>query len=236
MHPDANFRLGARHDSTRRLRNDLPWRGKRVRTYKHYVVSPDPKDGIGLEALRELATTWAAEHSPEMQGRHRLPQRQRPRHPPCSRGREQHQHRDGQTPPRPGPQGARRVAAGYSGAPGALRAAGAGACRRGGTGPEAQSETPSRDISQRVRAPRRKGAHGARRVLLDSRHPRPRAHSPHRGEERGGVPKRALFHGRDRHGQLAPGAEARLDIRARRSSHQKDLRGAHGARLRARAP
>ena len=43
-------------DSTRRsFGNDLPWRGKRVRTYKHYVVSPDPKDSVILDALRDLA-------------------------------------------------------------------------------------------------------------------------------------------------------------------------------------
>lgn len=53
-------------DATRRsFGNDLPWRGKRVRTYKHYVVSPDPKDGIALEALRDLATSWAQEHFSE---------------------------------------------------------------------------------------------------------------------------------------------------------------------------
>lgn len=53
-------------DATRRsFGNDLPWRGKRVRTYKHYVVSPDPKDGIALEALRGLATSWAQEHFSE---------------------------------------------------------------------------------------------------------------------------------------------------------------------------
>ena len=53
-------------DETRRaFGNDLPWRGKRVRTYKHYVVSPDPKDGISLEALRELAISWAQEHFSE---------------------------------------------------------------------------------------------------------------------------------------------------------------------------
>ena len=56
MHPDAAFDWARVMDSTRRaFGNDLPWRGKRVRTYKHYVVSPDPKDGIGLEALRELS-------------------------------------------------------------------------------------------------------------------------------------------------------------------------------------
>lgn len=53
-------------DATRRsFGNDLPWRGKRARTYKHYVVSPDPKDGIAFEALRELATSWAQEHFSE---------------------------------------------------------------------------------------------------------------------------------------------------------------------------
>lgn len=65
-HPEAAFDWARVMDSTRRaFGNDLPWRGKRVRTYKHYVVSPDPKDGIGLEVLRELATTWAAEHFSE---------------------------------------------------------------------------------------------------------------------------------------------------------------------------
>lgn len=65
-HPEAAFDWARVMDSTRRaFGNDLPWRGKRVRTYKHYVVSPNPRDGIGLEALRELATTWAAEHFSE---------------------------------------------------------------------------------------------------------------------------------------------------------------------------
>lgn len=50
-------------DETRRaFGNDKPWRGKKVRTYKHYVVSPDPKDGVGLDALRDLAVSWAREH------------------------------------------------------------------------------------------------------------------------------------------------------------------------------
>ena len=62
-HPEMSFDWARVMDSTRRsFGNDLPWRGRRVRTYKHYVVSPDPKDGIGLEALRELATAWAIEH------------------------------------------------------------------------------------------------------------------------------------------------------------------------------
>ena len=62
------FDWAAVMDETRRaFGNDLPWRGKRVRTYKHYVVSPDPKDGAGLSALRELATAWAEEHFPDFE-------------------------------------------------------------------------------------------------------------------------------------------------------------------------
>lgn len=65
-HPEMSFDWARVMDSTRHaFGNDLPWRGRRVRTYKHYVVSPDPRDGIGLEALRKLATAWAAEHFSE---------------------------------------------------------------------------------------------------------------------------------------------------------------------------
>lgn len=38
--------------------NDTPWRGKRARTYMHFVVSPDPADRITLEQLRELTRAW----------------------------------------------------------------------------------------------------------------------------------------------------------------------------------
>lgn len=62
------FDWAAVMDETRRaFGNDLPWRGKRVRTYKHYVVSPDPKDGASLSALRGLATAWAEEHFSEFE-------------------------------------------------------------------------------------------------------------------------------------------------------------------------
>lgn len=53
--------------------NDLPWRGKRARTYKHYVVSPDPKalaaslqelaEAQGLTALRPPQATGVAAHA-----------------------------------------------------------------------------------------------------------------------------------------------------------------------------
>lgn len=50
-------------DGTRsRWRNDTPWGGRPCRTYKHYVLSPDPKDHVGLDDLRELTVSWAREH------------------------------------------------------------------------------------------------------------------------------------------------------------------------------
>lgn len=39
--------------------NDSPWRGRQARTYKHYVLSPDPADAITLAQLRVMATSWA---------------------------------------------------------------------------------------------------------------------------------------------------------------------------------
>ena len=42
--------------------NDTPWRGKRARTYMHFVVSPDPKDKITLQQLRELTKAWIREN------------------------------------------------------------------------------------------------------------------------------------------------------------------------------
>lgn len=41
---------------------DEPWEGRQARTYKHYVVSPDPEDHITLDQLRELTVSWAAEN------------------------------------------------------------------------------------------------------------------------------------------------------------------------------
>ena len=35
--------------------NHTAWRGRPARTYKHYVVSPDPTDGVTLDAMRDLA-------------------------------------------------------------------------------------------------------------------------------------------------------------------------------------
>lgn len=56
----AAFDWAAVMDATRRsYGNDTPWGGLPCRTYKHYILSPDPKDRISLDNLRGLATEWA---------------------------------------------------------------------------------------------------------------------------------------------------------------------------------
>ena len=50
-------------DATREvLGNDAPWKGRRARTYKHYVLSPDPRDGISLSELRSVTMSWVREN------------------------------------------------------------------------------------------------------------------------------------------------------------------------------
>ena len=49
-------------DTRARHGHDREWRGLRARTFKHFVLSPDPEDAIGLDALRELASSWALKH------------------------------------------------------------------------------------------------------------------------------------------------------------------------------
>lgn len=52
--------MGDEMDATRaRCGNDEPYEGRRARTYKHFIISPDPDDHIDLPALRELARAWA---------------------------------------------------------------------------------------------------------------------------------------------------------------------------------
>ena len=50
-----------------RFGNDRPFGNLRARTYKHFIVSPDPEDDIDLPALRELARAWALEHFEDYQ-------------------------------------------------------------------------------------------------------------------------------------------------------------------------
>lgn len=42
--------------------NGTPWNGQRARTWKHYILSPNPDDGIELGKLRRLAVAWAREN------------------------------------------------------------------------------------------------------------------------------------------------------------------------------
>ncbi|RNL46020.1 relaxase/mobilization nuclease domain-containing protein [Paraeggerthella hongkongensis] len=42
--------------------NDQPHGGRPARTFKHYVISPDPKDDIGLEELQKLARVWVEQN------------------------------------------------------------------------------------------------------------------------------------------------------------------------------
>lgn len=47
--------------------NDTPWKGQRVITFRHYVISPDPSDNIGLDGLRELTHAWVRKHFSDYQ-------------------------------------------------------------------------------------------------------------------------------------------------------------------------
>jgi hypothetical protein len=53
-------------DETRRAyRNDTPCGDRPARTYKHYVISPDPGDAVSLDGLRDLAVAWARDNFPD---------------------------------------------------------------------------------------------------------------------------------------------------------------------------
>lgn len=54
-------------DTRSRFGNDTPFGGHAARTYKHFVISPDPEDGIDLPALRELAQAWALRYFADYQ-------------------------------------------------------------------------------------------------------------------------------------------------------------------------
>ena len=55
-HEGSAFDWAAAMDDTR-WRNDTPWGDKPCRTYEHYVLSPDPKDHVSLNDLRELTVS-----------------------------------------------------------------------------------------------------------------------------------------------------------------------------------
>ena len=47
--------------------NDTPWKGQRAITFRHYVISPDPSDNIGLDGLREITHAWVRKHFSDYQ-------------------------------------------------------------------------------------------------------------------------------------------------------------------------
>lgn len=60
------FDWASRMDGTREsFGNDLAWKGKRARTFMHYVLSPSPEDRVDLASLRKLAVRWAEENFPD---------------------------------------------------------------------------------------------------------------------------------------------------------------------------
>ena len=50
-------------DGTReKLGNDRPFKGRKARTYKHYIISPDPRDAVSLSRLRSVTVSWVEEN------------------------------------------------------------------------------------------------------------------------------------------------------------------------------
>lgn len=59
----GDFDWAASMDATRHAcGNDTPYRGKPARTFKHFVMSPDPQDGLTADQVAELASAWALKH------------------------------------------------------------------------------------------------------------------------------------------------------------------------------
>ena len=59
----VGFDWAASMDATRHAcGNDTPYRGKPARTFKHFVLSPDPQDGLSTGQVAELAGAWALKH------------------------------------------------------------------------------------------------------------------------------------------------------------------------------
>ena len=60
--PDEQKAWGYHMDNTRSIAgNDTDWCGKKAIMYKHFMISPDPRDQISLEKLRELTMRWVHE-------------------------------------------------------------------------------------------------------------------------------------------------------------------------------
>ena len=49
----------AMEETCRRFRNDREIAGKKTVYYRHFIISPDPRDNVDLDTLRSLACDWA---------------------------------------------------------------------------------------------------------------------------------------------------------------------------------
>ena len=66
----VGFDWAASMDATRHAcGNDTPYRGKPARTFKHFVLSPDPQDGLSTGQVAELAGFWALKHFDDNENR-----------------------------------------------------------------------------------------------------------------------------------------------------------------------
>ena len=64
----AGFDWANAMDETREAEgNHLPYHGHLARTFKHFVISPDPTDKITLDELKALAHTWLAQEFPDFE-------------------------------------------------------------------------------------------------------------------------------------------------------------------------
>ena len=194
--PGRAFDWAAAMDETRRLfGNDSAWRGRRARTYKHYVVSPDPKDGVSLDGLRALATRWAQESFPNHEvaivyhddNANGIPHA----HVVVNNTDVETGRRLQDPDPKALARSLQRIAESLGMSPLEPPAPSGVAARAARRGARRACDAP-----RRARPTGREGARRARRVLLGGRHPRAREGGALGVPQRGGVPQPARFAGR----------------------------------------
>ncbi|MCQ5072386.1 relaxase/mobilization nuclease domain-containing protein, partial [Adlercreutzia sp. DFI.6.23] len=49
-------------NTTEQMLKRMAPNGKPARTFKHFVMSPDPQDGLTADQVAELASAWALRH------------------------------------------------------------------------------------------------------------------------------------------------------------------------------
>ena len=55
-------------EARRRAGNGVPHRkGQKVRSHVRFIISPDPRDKVTIDTLRDLARSWAGHHFPDFE-------------------------------------------------------------------------------------------------------------------------------------------------------------------------